>query len=224
MSLHRSFFLAEDLHDYVLAHTTPADEVRRSLTEATAALGPWARMQVADDQAALLSTLVAAVRPTLAVEVGTFTGSSSLAIARALPPGGRLLCCDVSDEWTAIARRHWEAAGVDDRIDLVIAPALDTLRSLDDDAVVDFAFVDADKTGYLDYYEELVPRLSPHGILAIDNVLWSGKVLDRAADDDDTEALRVLNDRIVADERVEVVMLSVGDGLTLVRRVRVPPA
>ena len=113
---------------------------------------------------------------------------------------------------------------MDDRIDLVIAPALDTLRSLDDDAVVDFAFVDADKTGYLDYYEELVPRLSPHGILAIDNVLWSGKVLDRAADDDDTEALRVLNDRIVADERVEVVMLSVGDGLTLVRRVRVPPA
>lgn len=218
MSAHRSFFLDEALHDYVMAHTTPADEVRRSLTAATAALGPWARMQVADDQAALLSTLVAAVRPTLAVEVGTFTGSSSLAIARALPPEGRLLCCDVSDEWTAIARRHWEAAGVDDRIDLVIAPALDTLRGLPDDAVVDFAFVDADKTGYLAYYEELVPRLSPHGILAIDNVLWSGRVLDPAADDDDTEALRVLNDRIVADDRVDVVMLSVGDGLTLVRR------
>jgi len=223
-SFHRSFFLDEALHDYVQAHTTPADEVRRSLTAATAALGPWARMQVADDQAALLSTLVAAVRPTLAVEVGTFTGSSSLAIARALPPGGRLLCCDVSDEWTAIARHHWEAAGVDDRIDLVIAPALDTLRGLPDDAVVDFAFVDADKTGYLSYYEELVPRLSPHGILAIDNVLWSGRVLDPTADDDDTEALRVLNDRIVADDRVEVVMLSVGDGLTLVRRTQPGPA
>ncbi|MEC8999751.1 MAG: class I SAM-dependent methyltransferase [Actinomycetota bacterium] len=218
MSAHRSFFLDEDLHDYVLDHTTPADEVRRSLTEATAALGSLARMQVADDQAALLSTLVSAVRPTLAVEVGTFTGSSSLAIARALPPGGRLLCCDVSDEWTAIARRHWEAAGVADRIDLVIAPALDTLRGLPEDASVDFAFVDADKTGYLAYYEELVPRLSPHGILAIDNVLWSGKVLDPAVNDDDTEALRELNDRIVADARVEVVLLSVGDGLTLVHR------
>jgi len=219
VSAHRSFFLEEGLHDYVLAHTTPADEVRRSLTEATVALGPWARMQVADDQAALLSTLVAAIRPSLAVEVGTFTGSSSLAIARALPPEGRLLCCDVSDEWTAIARRYWEAAGVDDRIDLVIAPALETLRKLPNDAVVDFAFIDADKGGYPAYYEELVPRLSPHGILAIDNVLWSGRVLDPNADDDDTMALRLLNDRVVADDRVEVVMLSVGDGLTLVRRV-----
>jgi caffeoyl-CoA O-methyltransferase len=214
---HRSFFLDQPLHDYVMAHTTPADPVRRSLTEATAALGPWARMQVADDQAALLSALVSAVRPTLAVEIGTFTGSSSLAIARALPTGGRLLCCDVSDEWTAIARRYWEAAGVDDRIDLVIAPALTTLQGLGD-AVVDFAFIDADKTGYLSYYEELVPRLSTHGLLAIDNVLWSGRVLDPAVEDEDTMALRALNDRIVADARVEVVMLSVGDGLTLVRR------
>ena len=217
MADHRSFFLDDDLHDYVIAHTTPADPVRRSLTEATAALGPWAGMQVADDQAALLSTLVAAVRPTLAVEIGTFTGSSSLAIARALPSGARLLCCDVSEEWTAIARHHWEAAGVDDRIDLAIAPALETLQGLGD-AVVDFAFIDADKTGYLAYYEELVPRLSPHGLLAIDNVLWSGRVLDETAQDDDTVALRALNDRIVADNRVEVVMLSVGDGLTLVRR------
>jgi caffeoyl-CoA O-methyltransferase len=214
---HRSFFLDQPLHNYVMAHTTPADPVRRSLTEATAALGPWARMQVADDQAALLSALVSAVRPTLAVEIGTFTGSSSLAIARALPTGGRLLCCDVSDEWTAIARRYWEAAGVDDRIDLVIAPALTTLQGLGD-AVVDFAFIDADKTGYLSYYEELVPRLSTHGLLAIDNVLWSGRVLDPAVEDEDTMALRALNDRIVADARVEVVMLSVGDGLTLVRR------
>ena len=123
----------------------------------------------------------------------------------------------MSDEWTAIARTHWAMAGVDDRIDLVIAPALQTLKGLGD-AVVDFAFIDADKTGYLAYYEELVPRLSPHGLLAIDNVLWAGKVLDPTAHDDDTVALRTLNDRIVADDRVEVVMLSVGDGLTLVRR------
>ena len=179
-------------------------------------------MQVADDQAALLSALVSAIRPTLAVEIGTFTGSSSLAIARALPvhpSAGRLLCCDVSDEWTAIARRHWEAAGVDDRIDLVIAPAIDTLRALPTDTVVDFAFIDADKTGYLAYYEQLVPRLSTHGLLAIDNVLWGGKVLDPSVDDADTVALRELNAWIVADNRVEVVMLSVGDGLTLVRRI-----
>ena len=144
MADHRSFFLDESLHDYVIAHTTPADSVRRSLTEATAALGPWARMQVADDQAALLSALVSAIRPRLAVEIGTFTGSSSLAIARALPvhpSAGRLLCCDVSDEWTAIARRHWEAAGVDDRIDLVIAPAIDTLRALPADTVVDLSLI-----------------------------------------------------------------------------------
>ena len=222
MADHRSFFLDESLHDYVIAHTTPADPVRQSLTDATAAFGPWARMQVADDQAALLSALVSAIRPTLAVEIGTFTGSSSLAIARALPvhpSAGRLLCCDVSDEWTAIARRHWEAAGVDDRIDLVIAPAIDTLRALPPDTVVDFAFIDADKTGYLAYYEQLVPRLSTHGLLAIDNVLWGGKVLDPSVDDADTVALRELNARIVADNRVEVVMLSVGDGLTLVRRI-----
>ena len=196
MADYRSFFLDELLHDYVMAHTTPADPVRRSLTEATAALGPWARMQVADDQAALLSALVSAIRPRLAVEIGTFTGSSSLAIARALPvrpSAGRLLCCDVSDEWTAIARRHWEAAGVDDRIDLVIAPAIDTLRALPADTVVDFAFIDADKTGYLAYYEQLVPRLSTHGLLAIDNVLWGGKVLDSSVDDADTVALRELN-------------------------------
>ena len=218
MSTHRSFFLADDLYDYMQAHSTPADKVRLSLSKATKELGPWARMQVADDQAALLAALVAAVRPPLAVEIGTFTGSSSLAIARSLPPSGRLLCCDISDEWTAIARQHWKAAGEEDRSDLVIAPAIETLQGLSDDTVVDFAFVDADKTGYLDYYEELVPRLAPHGLLAVDNVLWSGRVLDPEVDDEDTLALRRFNDRVVTDDRVEVVMLSIGDGLTLVRR------
>lgn len=218
MTDHRSFFLDRDLHDYVQSHTTPADPVRQALTETTAALGSISRMQVANDQAALLAALVAAVRPLLAIEIGTFTGSSSLAIARALPPEGRLICCDISDEWTSIAREHWQSAGVDARIDLVIAPALETLRALPDDALVDFAFIDADKTGYLDYYEELVPRLTPHGLLAIDNVLWSGRVLDSDIQDEDTVALRALNSRIVADQRIQAVMLSVGDGLTLVRR------
>ena len=165
-----------------------------------------------------LSMLVSAVRPQMAVEVGTFTGTSSLAIARALPDGGRLLCCDVSEEWTAIARRHWEAGGVSDRIDLVIAPAIQTLRALPDDMPVDFAFIDADKTGYLAYYEELVPRLSDHGLLVVDNVLWSGRVMDPSVVDPDTVALREFNARVVTDDRVEVVMLSIGDGVSVVRR------
>ncbi|MFT6549100.1 MAG: caffeoyl-CoA O-methyltransferase [Acidimicrobiales bacterium] len=218
MADHRSFFLGEDLHDYVLDHTTAGDDVDASLSETTGELGGVARMQVARDQGMFLSMLVSAVRPQLAIEIGTFTGTSSLAIARALPDGGRLLCCDVSEEWTAIARRHWEAAGVSDRIDLVIAPAIQTLRALPDDTPVDFAFIDADKTGYLAYYEELVPRLSDHGLLVVDNVLWSGRVMDPSADDDDTVALREFNARVVADDRVDVVMLSIGDGVSVVRR------
>jgi len=218
MADHRSFFLEESLHDYVLDNTTAGDAVDASLSAATRELGGVARMQVARDQGAFLSMLVSAVRPRLAVEVGTFTGPSSLAIARALPDGGRLLCCDVSEEWTAIARRHWEAAGVSDRIDLVIAPAIQTLRALADDTQVDFAFIDADKTGYLAYYEELVPRLSDHGLLVVDNVLWSGRVMDTSILDDDTVALREFNARVVADDRVEVVMLSIGDGVSVVRR------
>ena len=218
MSDHRSFFLEESLHDYVLDNTTAGDAVDASLSAATRELGGVARMQVARDQGAFLSMLVSAVRPRLAVEVGTFTGTSSLAIARALPDGGRLLCCDVSEEWTAIARRHWEAAGVSDRIDLVIAPAIQTLRALADDTQVDFAFIDADKTGYLAYYEELVPRLSDHGLLVVDNVLWSGRVMDTSILDDDTVALREFNARVVADDRVDVVMLSIGDGVSVVRR------
>ena len=218
MTDHRSFFLGEALHDYVLAHTTAGDAVDGSLSDATRELGDVARMQVARDQGMFLSMLVSAVRPRLAVEVGTFTGASALAIARALPDGGRLLCCDVSEEWTAIARRHWEAAGVSDRIDLVIAPAIQTLRALPDDTPVDFAFIDADKTGYLAYYEELVPRLSDHGLLVVDNVLWSGRVMDPSVFDDETVALREFNSRVVADDRVDVVMLSVGDGVSVVRR------
>ena len=207
----------DDIID-VLANTTAGDAVDESLSEATRELGGVARMQVARDQGMFLSMLVSAVRPRLAVEVGTFTGASSLAIARALPDGGRLLCCDVSEEWTAIARRHWEAAGVSDRIDLLIAPAIQTLRALPDDTPVDFAFIDADKTGYLAYYEELVPRLSDHGLLVVDNVLWSGRVMDPSVLDDDTVALREFNSRVVADDRVDVVMLSVGDGVSVVRR------
>ena len=215
---HRSFFLDEVLHHYVVSHSAAPDDVQASLIATTAALGPLAFMQVAPDQGTFLSLLVGAVRPLFAVEVGTFTGYSSLAIARALPEGGRLLCCDISEEWTTVARHHWEAAGVADRIDLVIGPAADTLAGLPTELRVDFAFIDADKGGYLDYYEALVPRLSPHGLIAVDNVLWSGRVVDPDAEDADTVAIRAFNDHVAADPRVEAVMLSVGDGMTLIGR------
>ena len=213
-----SISITPELHEYVLAHSATPDEVQRSLIEETAGLGAFSRMQIGPEQGTFMTTLTRAIGVQLAVEVGTFTGYSALCIARGLAPGGRLICCDVSDEWTAIGRKHWERAGVADRIDLRIAPALDTLRSLPTDANVDLAFVDANKSGYLDYYEELVPRLRPNGVLLADNVLWSGRVIDESADDDDTVAIRAFNDRVAQDERVDAVMLPIGDGLTLIRK------
>ncbi|MCB0963747.1 MAG: class I SAM-dependent methyltransferase, partial [Acidimicrobiales bacterium] len=186
--------------------------------ERTEALGDVAGMQIGPDQAALLTMLTRFAGVSNAVEVGTFTGTSALCIARGLVPGGRLLCCDVSEEWTAIARDAWVEAGVDDRIDLRIAPAAETLATLPDEPTIDLAFVDADKTGYLAYYEELVPRLRPGGWLVADNTLWSGAVVDPDATDDATEALRAYNDRAATDERVDTVVLALADGLTVSQR------
>ena len=175
-------------------------------------------MQISPEQGALLGILVGSLAPTLAVEVGTFTGYSGLAIAKALPPGGRLVCCDVNEEWTSIARAHWQRAGVADRIDLRIAPAIETLRALPLDAGIGFGFIDADKGGYIAYYEELLSRLTPTGIIAVDNTLWSGRVVDDTDQGDDTIAIRRFNDHVAADGRVAVAMLPVGDGLTLISR------
>lgn len=203
--------------DYLLTHCTPADEVLSDLAAETWAKLPGeAGMQISHDEGALLTMLVRLTGATFAVEVGTFTGYSSICIARGLRPGGRLLACDVSDEWTSMARGYWERAGLADRIDLRIAPALGTLQSLPSDPVIDFAFVDADKTGYPDYYAELVPRLRPGGLMVLDNVLRAGRVL-RPADASD-RAVAGLNDQIVTDDRVESVMLPVRDGVTLVRK------
>ncbi len=213
----RSAFLPEGISEYLVAHAPEPDEVQRSLDEQTSDLGIVALMQIGPAQAAFMSILVATVAPRFAVEIGTFTGSSSLAIARALPDGGRLLCCDVSEEWTDIARSHWTRAGVDDRIDLVIAPATETLAALEADAAVDFAFIDADKTGYLGYYEALIERLSPRGLIAVDNTLWSGNVIDDSDQSEDTVALRAFNDAVAADPRVESVIVPIGDGVTLIR-------
>src|SRR6478736_5231372 len=171
----KSFFLGAEIHDYLVAHGTPPDAVQRELISKTAELGGVSMMQIAPEQGAFMTMLTQLLDVHSAVEVGTFTGYSSLCIARGLAPGGRLVCCDVSEEWTAIGRRHWERAGVADRIDLRIAPALETLQSLPGDPVIDLVFIDADKGGYLSYYEELVPRLRPGGVLLADNVLWSGR-------------------------------------------------
>ena len=208
--------VAEALAEYVEAHSSRPDDVQRDLIAATAELGDASVMQISPAQGTLMTILTALLRPRFAVEIGTFTGYSALAVARALPPGGRLLCCDISEEWTAIAREHWKRAGVADRIDLRIAPALDTLRSLPAEPRVDLAFIDADKGSYIDYYSELVSRLSERGVILVDNVLWSGLVADPGQTDDTTEALRAFNAHVAADERVLVSMLPVGDGLSMI--------
>lgn len=219
MSDFRGITITAELYDYLVAHGTPPDEQYLAIADETRRAVPeLAGMQIGPDQFALLELLARVIRTRFAVEVGTFTGTSALAVARALEPGGRLLCCDVSEEWTAIARRHWEAAGVADRIDLHLAPALETLSALPAEPEVDFAFVDADKEGYVDYFEALVPRLRAGGLLVADNVLWSGRVVDPEARDDNTEAIRRFNDHVAADARVDAVMLPVGDGITLCRK------
>ncbi len=175
-------------------------------------------MQIGDDQGQLLTMLTRLISARRAVEVGTFTGYSSMCIARGLAEGGSLLCCDVSAEWTEIGRRAWESAGLADRIELRIAPALDTLRDLPKTADIDLAFIDADKPGYAAYWAELVPRVRPGGLLLADNVLWSGRIADPEVADANTTALRDFNDMVAADDRVETVVLTAFDGLTIARR------
>ena len=184
----------------------------------TAELGRAAGMQIGADQGALLTLLTRLVGATSAVEVGTFTGYSSISIARGLAPGGRLLCCDVSEEFTALAREAWAEAGLTDVIELRIAPAIETLRALPDDPTIDLVFIDADKGGYASYFEELLPRVRPGGLLLVDNTLWSGRVVDDTADDADTVAIKAFNDAVAADDRVESYLLPIGDGLTLIRK------
>lgn len=207
--------LDEALYAYLRDHRTQDDEVLRDLQEETARLGPRAAMQIAPDQGTLLRLLVAAIGARRAVEVGTFTGMSALCIARGLAADGRLLCCDISEEWTSIARRYWARAGVADRIELRLGPAAETLRSLPVAPSYDFAFIDADKVGYSTYYEEVLKRLRVGGLVAVDNVLWGGDVIREEKRDEDTEAIRRFNAFVARDPRVDSVMLPVADGLTL---------
>ncbi len=211
----RSFLLDDPLWHYVVDHSAKVDPVLARLTERTVALGGVANMQIGPDQQAFLTMLTRFAGVTNAVEVGTFTGTSALCVARGLAPGGRMLCCDVSEEWTSIAREAWADAGVDDRIDLRIAPAAETLRALPPDPVIDLAFIDADKPGYHAYYEELVPRLRPGGWIVADNTLWGGAITDASDADPNTKALRAYNAHAASDSRVVTVLLAVADGLTI---------
>jgi caffeoyl-CoA O-methyltransferase len=194
------------------------DDVIRQLHKETEELGSVAGMQIGDDQGQFLTMMARLVQARRSVEVGTFTGYSSLCIARGLVDGGSLLCCDVSEEWTAIAKRAWERAGLTDRIQLRLDPAIKTLRSLPTDADIDLVFIDADKPGYISYWDELVPRVRQGGVLLADNVLWSGDIVDDNVDDPNAVALRAFNDRVAADDRVEVVVLPAFDGLTIARK------
>lgn len=215
-------FLSEPLERYLFDVLSPRTEVQERLRQETQA-HPRAAMQIGPDQGLFLGLLVRMLDARRVVEVGTFTGYSALAMAMALPPGGRVLCCDISEEYTSIARRYWKDAGVADRIDLRLGPASETLTRLlatEGPASQDMAFIDADKTGYDAYYETCLQLVRPGGIIAIDNVLWSGKVADPAVKEADTAALRALNLKIRDDRRVDAVVLTVGDGLTLARRKR----
>jgi len=227
-------WLDRSMAEYIAARAPRADEILDALRSETEALGNVSRMQVSADQGALLTLLTAVTGATYAVEVGTFTGYSSICIARGLAEGGRLLCVDVSEEYTDVARRAWTRAELDDRIELRLAPAIDTLSALPADEPIDVAFIDADKPNYLAYYEELIVRLRPNGLLMVDNTLWSGRVLDRFDHDDasaagadapaaglpdeDLAAIKQFNDAIAADQRVDSYILPVSDGLTLIRK------
>ncbi len=216
----RSFLLTPELAGYVRASSDPLDEVMADLVRETAELAERGEvpgtMQIAPEQGVLMRLLTTALGARTAIEIGTFTGFSALCIARGLPADGSLLCLDRSEEWTAVARRYWERAGVADRIELRLGDALPTLRSLPAEPTYDLAFVDADKTGYAAYVEELHPRLHPNGVVLLDNTLRDGRVLD--PEDESDRALAELNAALAADPRWETALLPLADGLTLLRK------
>ncbi len=210
--------ISDELHEYLVAHGSPPDAVQRALIEETAKLGGVAVMQVAPEQGAFMTWLARTLGAEQVVEVGVFTGYSTLCLARGLPEGGHVLALDVSEEWTAIGRRYWEKAGVADRVELRIGPALDSLRALPREPRFDLAFIDADKTGYAGYVEEILPRLRDGGVILVDNVLWGGSVVNAERQDADTKAIRAFNDAMARDPRVDTVMIPLSDGLTLLRK------
>ncbi len=215
-----TFTLSAEIRDYLLRTTVRECDTLAALRTETARL-PQARMQISPEQGQLLTLLVSLCGATRAIEIGTFTGYSAICIARGLAPGGSLLACDRSAEWTDIARRYWQRAGLDDRITLRLAPALETLATLTDGpqrSTFDFAFIDADKQNYTAYYEQTLSLLRPGGLLAVDNALWSGRILEPERSDEETLAIRELNQQVGSDPRVTCSLVPIGDGLLLVRK------
>ncbi len=210
--------LNSDLYDYVVRHGHNGDPLLSELAEETRKLGWIAQMQIAPEQGTLMSILARISGARRAIEIGTFTGYSAICVARGLPADGRLLCLDLNQEWTSIARRYWERAGLNGKITLKLGLAADTLRALPASEGFDFAFIDADKPNYRLYYEEILKRMPRDGLILFDNVLWNGRVVDAEDQSEDTRAIRELNDFVAADSRVEAVMIPVADGLTIVRK------
>jgi predicted O-methyltransferase YrrM len=214
--------ITPELLDYTRRVTLREPDVARRLREETARL-PEAQMQISPDQGQFLALLIHLLDARKTLEIGVFTGYSSLSVALALPDDGRIIACDVSEEWTAIAKRYWREAGVEQKIDLRLRPALQTLDdlvALGQGGTFDFAFIDADKANYGNYYERCLALVRPGGLIAVDNVLWSGKVIDAAAKDADTLAIRAFNEQLKHDQRIWLSMLPVRDGLTLASKKR----
>ena len=210
--------VTEALQRYVAAHGSRETAVQKRLRAETARL-PMGQMQIGADQGALMQLLVRLMGARRCIEIGPFTGYSALAVALALPANGRVVCCDISEEWTSIARRYWKLAKVDRKIDLRLAPALRTLDELvareKQRGKFDFAFIDADKANYQNYFERCLKLVRPGGLIALDNTLWSGRVLDERSAEEDTRALRAFNHKLARDRRVHIALLTIGDGLTL---------
>jgi caffeoyl-CoA O-methyltransferase len=208
------------VEQYAVEHTSPEPAWFTDLAADTRARTSAPGMMVGTLEGRFLAAVVAMLRPSRILEIGTFTGYSSLSMAEALPPGGHIITCDISEEHVAIARQHIGASPYANRIEIRVGPAIQTVAELD--GPFDLVFIDADKPGYLGYYEAVLPKLAPDGVILADNVLWSGRLVDGASpdDDDNTRAIREFNDHVVADERVEVVMLTVRDGVSIIRRCR----
>jgi caffeoyl-CoA O-methyltransferase len=207
--------LRPNLHKYLVAHATTPDQILRDLIAETAERFPGNVIyQIGPEQGTFMTMLASLMGASQAIEVGTFTGYSAICVARGLAPDGKLICCDIREDFTSLARAYWQKAGLADRIELRLGPALDTLRALPADASFDLAFIDADKQGYRGYWDELVPRMRPGGIIMVDNTLLHGRIF---ADnpDPDAVAIREFNEYVLTDERTELVMLPVGDGITL---------
>ncbi len=215
----RTLSMTDEIWTYLVGVSVDEPDVMARLRAETANM-PGAVMQVGPEQGAFMTWLVRLMRVRNAIEIGTFTGYSALAVARALPADGLLVCCEVEQSYADIAQRYFREAGLDARIDLRVAPARSTLDALVDggEKTFDFAFIDADKAGYDDYYERCLTLVRASGVIALDNALWEGKVADPSADDESTRALRSMNEKVFADERVDACLLPIGDGLTLARK------